>query len=696
MEVPGVPYFLKRYASHLDRWSKGLTSVVKCADYIVSISRKGPALLELLMDHGFFDQETKNEIREKMVSEFAIFKLPGFDHLGRKGRFLLVDDSLIFGSTFLKMINFIGLCHPGAEVIGAPFAVVEQSQRFAQSHVQIYGLLLRETEEHRYFRCWTQAMLTRNKPLLTTLPIIEATLPSLDNWEQVKHSMQVFADAIDGEFVEVKHKVGLYQENSHSIKLRDFHSGLVTIPTWELHSDKESEPYNAFAGLKFYYEKLPQNNSGFLRITPSCHLTFSLIPDKGDSNQWLDMLNGLDERLARVALQRLECPADFAKEDIQNLIKNSCCLSHRKSDAKVYYSKYPSRIAEHLANFHNYLAAFQLLRYYREKLCDAFGFDVSKSPLKPSRDSLRLLTGNKNLDDNITTLDDYLNAPDDSPKSPLPAKCVKPKYVGTHGCREQFFDHIPALDVDKFLRNLFNLRKRLCNLELDKNSDIVKKFKTIFAFDYLIWRQHWDLDVLSRDPAQNNFKDRLKFGINYEMTRSIVKYQANASMDERDFDRFLSKLFERNIDTSCLVPSYFSNEQNYLPSIVDCLEKWQEKADHSMQDKRYSAVLHVARYFRAGEGIPQTVQQFFAENMVNRLFSETGQFKKLNEKKDENLWQLWEIDPEDEIRVLNIPYIPLYEDDEDPSLDTERLYLWEEELKRAIRISVLPKGEYVS
>ena len=71
--------------------------------------------------------------------------------------------------------------------------------------------------------------------------------------------------------------------------------------------------------------------------------------------------------------------------------------------------------------------------------------------------------------------------------------------------------------------------------------------------------------------------------------------------------------------------------------------------------------------------------------MVNRLFSETGQFKKLNEKRDDHLWQLWEIDPEN---VFGDFAVPLYISDDDPSLDNERIYLWEEELKRAIKASV--------
>ena len=135
-------------------------------------------------------------------------------------------------------------------------------------------------------------------------------------------------------------------------------------------------------------------------------------------------------------------------------------------------------------------------------------------------------------------------------------------------------------------------------------------------------------------------------------------------------------IFEQNIDASCVVPCYFVHRQEYMAKVSEALTV------HAKQiEPRYDCIFHVARYFRAGEGIPQTVKLFFAEKLLKGVCNPKN-FEEFIVNNNLSLpWQLRELYDDEPSRICNIP---LY-DPKDKGLENEYITLWEDDTIKAIQ-----------
>jgi len=246
MLITQKPFFLQQYRSYLQNWINKIREYIFSVDYIVAVSRKGPRLLELLAYYNMLEDDLAELIRKKTVSEFAISRL---EKAGCK-KFLLVDDCVLYGSTFLRISDFIKLCHPHAEIIGVPFAVSLASSYEVRPHINAYGLLLRERELEHYITYLTKALQTLNKPLLVTLPIIETKLSWVDSWEQVEVYGKEFAASIGSDFFTLKSYIGTSNSDGD---IDVFNSGFVPIDVNKSYAQNTGNTLsqNAISRFKF-------------------------------------------------------------------------------------------------------------------------------------------------------------------------------------------------------------------------------------------------------------------------------------------------------------------------------------------------------------------------------------------------------------------------------------------------------------
>jgi len=631
-----VPYFLKRYESNLRRWADVVAKFAHEVDYIVAISRKGPKILKLLIKYGFFEPETAKKIISITVSEFAISRL----HADKNTKFLLVDDSIIYGSTFLRIKEFIWECHRSTNVIGAPFAISKTSRPQAQACAEYYGLISRERELEKYICHLTSAFQTLSEPLLVTSPTISIEHLECDSKKVFEQYMMEFARRIgQNSYSLCNNKATLVDERGKEV-VKDFYSGFVSVPEKIL----ESYP-QATAGFKFYFEN-DENKKAKIKIVPCCQLSFSLLADDDGSIPWVNFINNFDKNIQHgvggilledLAKQKLSSDVlNLKNYTIESLLKNACCRenSETKSGEIQYYSNIPPTVIQHLAVFHNYLAAFQLFGYYRDDLRESFHSITPELHYEIEADHLRLLLGNQEIEKNVEALNKYLNlAP--KPEVPLP--------LGSLGndkkCPTELSPVIPKEFVYKHVENLFYQRRVLAEwFERKKQNnslsgkELLRKM-VYYALDYYLWRQHNDIEIPTREQSGNS-NMRLVFGHDFFALREIIKKQACIDESDSDaFNNYFRECLELNCDLSSVVPSYFVHEKNYVPKINKLLSS-------SDVSRRYNAVLQVAVYFRVGEGIPQAIKLYFATKVISDILRVCR--LKGEEPKGENIQHVWE------------------------------------------------------
>jgi len=419
-------------------------------------------------------------------------------------------------------------------------------------------------------------------------------------------------------------------------------------------------------------------------------LTFSLIATKGKTDsQWVRFLNGFvndstavatkDDGgviLKNLAKRKLACH-EFDQREIEALIRDACCM-----EDNTCYSDIPKEIVIDLANYHNFLTAFQFFSYYRNQFTRTFGKN-SPCRFQTDADSVRLMVGNNEIDEITEELDHYLND-FDSPEYPFPKEVLEANEVP---CPDEFLPNIHHKAITTFVGNLSSIRDRLFDKK-DWSLDKPLQEKISFAVDAFLWRQHIDLELLTR-KLETDPKSRLTFGNSAKDFWEIIFDMVNNKDkdDTKDFktsatEKIFRQKFEQSIDEACLVPCYFACEEKSRATVRTALATSARNTLKTPAPKlRYDCILHVARYFRSGEGIPYSVKLFFAERMLMQLLKSMNHddVKSFVEKNLDKLpWQLKELYQVKENCFYDVPLYDVVDDPQSKKIASEYISLWDD------------------
>ena len=294
--------------------------------------------------------------------------------------------------------------------------------------------------------------------------------------------------------------------------------------------------------------------------------------------------------------------------NIYTLLERGYCV-----EDNVCYSEIHHKTLEHLAIFHNYLAAVALFAKHRSAFCNLSrrrdqSFDVKKL-------DLQLLIGKEHaseyeninlfLNSGQTTseLDSFLSSQkneDDRPREKFP-----PKYVSN------------------FIRNLRNQYSKLekCRKK-NKNVNISSRIQV--ALDVCLWRQRFDIEVPSRvAPLEQK---RLEFGCDYKTLRktifSIADFdEPNCNSDETKLNAEFLICVGQLQDDAGIVPIYVPHFKQHIPKvkIVKIKSNSPDTAQALKTPKRYDAVRSLYCILRCGEGIPRTIQYYYAYELIEDI-----------------------------------------------------------------------------
>lgn len=342
-----VPLFFNRYKGELRHWGETIKEYVdanKGQNFcILAISRKGPRFLELMERYGFLDKTVLEHVRV----EFAIGLEP-------MQRVLLVDDSLIHGSTFLRVYEAIKSVDPTTEITGTVFALGRSSFSKAKDLIQFHGISIRMEEMDRYFFQLTQALYSQSKSLLTALPVIEVNLHDEVTVEQITSFVKTFAASSGTDHYHFKRNVA-FASGSSQYSSDEFHSWHVPVQgivDTEIAVDANNKncPYNNFASIIFYFDIDKQKKKNVLRIIPCTHISFSLKRNAGNNKTYWE--NTIVNRFAAPLKEVCECAVPCREKfgSLENLFSNTKLPNNENG---MFYSKVPPFLLQHIATIHN-------------------------------------------------------------------------------------------------------------------------------------------------------------------------------------------------------------------------------------------------------------------------------------------------------------------------------------------------------
>jgi len=184
-----VPAFVLTHASSIERWIRDLEET---GGTIIAISRKGPRLLELLVE---LDMAPKN-LLERTFSEHAIPFLRG-----EPGPFVVTDDSIIHGSTFDRVLTTarqFAASEESAipvEVIGIPLALGNDVAPTYRAAVSRHYYSLPSTATSSFVHGLVSSFWLLAKPYDIDHPILDLESPDFS----ASGAPGAFARALAGE-----------------------------------------------------------------------------------------------------------------------------------------------------------------------------------------------------------------------------------------------------------------------------------------------------------------------------------------------------------------------------------------------------------------------------------------------------------------------------------------------------------------
>ena len=625
----GIPLFFQEYGGYLRRWAEKIEQRVNVGSSVVAISRKGPRLLELLAKYQFLNQD----ILDKVVTESAT----GFQ---RYEKIVLLDDSLIHGSTYLDTRNNIKHINPTVEIFDAPFVVGKTCFPQARELIQCFGMALREEELEQYIIHFTQALHTLCKPILTAQPIIEVSLhdlfarnSSVDAIKKIAESIHDFAASSEGSCFNVVRTVAMTEDldaPSARTFCSQFYVWNVSVPNI-VESRSPKSKYNDVASFKLYVDK----NDQVLRIVPCTQLSFSLERQANARTNWQEsIIDRFSKPLQDFCYEAVpQCTPDLfdginGKDKMDELFRRTCI---NPMDGGSPYSEIPSFLLRYLATFHNYLASLQLFRCYHKKLSSTLGSLLgwnNKEVFQLSKDNIRFLVGSKLAEKHDNILPNLLEQTDDFMRfGEVPLENV---------ARESFPQCSSGIFVERLAEQqaLLEEKFRSSNSDQNRRKELIAK-KVAFAFELFFRRQHYDVEIYSRRASTTY---RLFFGNNFESLAETVLDLAGINDDRENALHIVRQQFESNFDNVTMVPYYFIHCREYSTPLQFQLK---DKTLRMNCSNRYGTVSYLTQMFRVGEGVPRHIRRFYVQNLLLYVFSQYFRLPNEVEIPGDNIREKW-------------------------------------------------------
>lgn len=557
--MANISLFTHHYGEKLENWCKKLNIKTDSDSetFIVAIARKCPRLFDLIeREFNKLGKEINFDF-ENIITEHALpfhFYSDAWKPYSKK--YILCDDSILFGSTFSKINDFIKTLHEKRieksqiqnqgkiDIIYRPFAFNENDNNNDELIVKIknernYCLSLSENDEliSTFINREMSAFLTEG-PYDIEFPIITWNLPEEDTANGVDVVSKI--DKALKKFVE---NIGLPENAIYSnvydtvlisganpVKNKSVAWTILVQPMNE-RNNRLTEP--EFSKLRFFLNA----DKTMLKV-----VSFSPFPITKDVIRNFSLYLPDDEFKKLYTL-----PYDYVKDILK--------LNETDLDESGKYLLYQTDRS--IVIWINYLLSFNQLVQYQQNLdelrvslgCDDQGIDIKE---------IRYLLGNSLTDELYPMLCNWINK-----------KWTIKNF---------------SVDYDSVYSN--NFRETIVPEKYysDFTEEIRRKYDTCVSFNEMVSR-HFDTQhrILDEESRRRNYKNkfkRLRFGITFRglyydlnIYKELISRNAN-NIIKQDNDtwylrsnliRTLHQTMDEHIDKGSVVPKYIKLENGHKP-----------------------------------------------------------------------------------------------------------------------------------